>query len=128
MKFKTDIELSLIVCTHCGNISNHREKVCDKCDSKMNQRKKYSFTKTVCFTLISIIFLVPANILPIMHITTLGTVNSSTIFGGILYFIDTKSYGIAAIIFVASIMVPIFKLMVLIYLESSKHFRHLLLF
>jgi len=123
MKYKTDKELSLIICTHCGNISSHKENICNKCDSKIEQRKAHSFLKTASFTLISIIFLIPANVLPMMNVTTLGVVDSSTIFDGILYFIDTKSYGIAAVIFIASIMVPIFKLMVLVYLLFVVYFK-----
>ena len=116
MNYQNDKKLSLVVCTHCGNILNKDNTICNRCDSHLTQRKNHAFIKTICFTLVSIIFLIPANVLPMMNVITLGTIESSTIFDGILYFIDTKSYGIAAIIFIASIMVPIFKLIVLIYL------------
>ncbi|XPV54764.1 MAG: paraquat-inducible protein A [Halarcobacter ebronensis] len=80
------------------------------------------FSKTLSFTLVAIIFLFPANILPMMEVTTLGVVESSTILDGILYFFQTKSYFIAIVIFVASISVPIFKLVVLIYfLYTTKY-------
>lgn len=123
MNYNTDKKLSLIICTHCGNITSIKNSICNKCDSHISQRKNLSFVKTACFTLISIIFLIPANVLPMMNVTTLGVVDSSTIFEGILYFIDTKSYGIAAVIFIASIIVPIFKLVVLIFLLSVVYFK-----
>ncbi len=123
MKYDTDKNLLLVVCTHCGSIFNKKYTLCTHCNSAMTQRKKHAFIKTLCFTLISIIFFIPANVLPMMHVNTLGTVDSSTIFDGILYFIDSKSYGIAAVIFIASIMVPIFKLMVLFALLFVVYFK-----
>ena len=123
MNYNTDKKLRLVVCTHCGSIFNSKEIICETCNSPLSQRKKYAFSKTLCFTLISIIFFIPANVLPMMHVSTLGIVDSSTIFDGILYFIDSKSYGIAAVIFIASIMIPIFKLVVLAYLLFVVYFK-----
>ena len=123
MKYLTDKSLSLIVCTHCGNILSNDKKSCNKCDSTLNQRKDNALLKTTMYTIISLIFLVPANVLPMMNVTTLGTIESSTIFDGIIYFLETKSYGIAAVIFIASIMVPIFKLVVLLFLLYVVNFK-----
>ena len=116
MKYQTDKELNLSACHHCGTLCAHEQKKCDTCDSILHQRKEYSFIKTFSFTLIALVFFIPANVLPMMNVTTLGVVEASTIFDGILYFFDTKSYGIALIIFIASILVPIFKLVVLVIL------------
>lgn len=116
MKYQTDKELNLISCHHCGTLCEHTQLQCDTCDSNLHQRKEYAFIKTLSFTLIALIFFIPANVLPMMHVTTLGVLEASTIFDGIIYFFDTKSYGIALIIFVASILVPVFKLVVLIIL------------
>lgn len=113
MKYQTDKNLSLILCHHCNHLSKNDHKRCSVCDSHLHQRKELSLLKTFCFTLIAFIFFIPANLLPMMNVTTLGTVESSTIFDGIVYFFDTKSYGIALIIFVASILVPLIKLAVL---------------
>ncbi|RXK01940.1 paraquat-inducible membrane protein A [Arcobacter sp. CECT 8989] len=116
MNYKSDKDLDLVLCTHCNSIFKAEEKVCTKCKSELKQRDKYSLVKTLSFTIVAIIFLFPANILPMMEVTTLGVVESSTILDGIVYFFETKSYLISLVIFVASILVPIFKLVVLIYL------------
>jgi len=116
MNYKSDRDLGLVLCTHCNSVFKEEQKVCTKCKSKLKQRDKYSLAKTLSFTIVAIIFLFPANILTMMEVTTLGVVESSTILDGIVYFFETESYLIALVIFVASILVPIFKLVILIYL------------
>jgi len=123
MNYKNDKDLGLVLCTHCHSVFKANEKICTKCNTPLKQRDKYSFLKTLSFTLIAIIFLFPANILPMMEVTTLGVVQSSTILDGIIYFVNTKSYLIAMVIFVASILVPIFKLLVLIYLLYTTRYN-----
>jgi paraquat-inducible protein A len=67
----------------------------------------------------SIIFYVPANLFPMMHVHTFAGTQSDTILSGVLYFLETGSYLIASVIFIASIIVPITKLLILIYLLIS---------
>jgi paraquat-inducible protein A len=59
------------------------------------------------------IFYIPANLLPVTITTYLGSTHSDTILSGVIYFMRTGSWGIALIIFVASIVVPIAKLIIL---------------
>jgi paraquat-inducible protein A len=61
----------------------------------------------------ALIFYIPANLLPVTITTYLGSTQTDTIISGVLYFMQTGSWGIALIIFVASIVVPIAKLLVL---------------
>lgn len=116
MNYKSDRDLGLVLCTHCNSVYKSKTKTCSKCNSKLKQRDEYSLIKTLSFTIVAILFLFPANILPMMEVTNLGLEESSTILDGIIYFIETNSYFIALVIFVASILIPIFKLLVLIYL------------
>jgi paraquat-inducible protein A len=67
----------------------------------------------------AVIFYIPANVLPVTVTTYLGSTQSDTIMSGVIYFMQTGSWGIAAIIFTASIVVPIAKLAVLIGLLLS---------
>jgi paraquat-inducible protein A len=64
-----------------------------------------------------------------MHVQTFAGTQSDTIISGVLYFLETGSYMIAVVIFVASIIVPITKLVILVYLlisvqRKSKLHRH----
>lgn len=67
----------------------------------------------------AILLYIPANVLPIMVTTTLGNDNASTIIGGVILLWQSGSYPIAAIIFVASILVPIAKIVILCWLNYS---------
>jgi paraquat-inducible protein A len=70
------------------------------------------------------ILYVPANVLPIMTTTTLGSETESTILGGVLLLVEMGSYPVAAVIFVASVMVPLGKFIALLLLYWSVARRH----
>ncbi|MDN3986356.1 paraquat-inducible protein A [Zwartia vadi] len=59
------------------------------------------------------ILYIPANLLPIMNITTVGGSSGHTIVGGVIELLQMGSWDIALIVFVASVMVPVFKLVAL---------------
>jgi paraquat-inducible protein A len=65
------------------------------------------------------IFYIPANLLPVTVTSYLGSTQADTIMSGVVFFMQTGSWGIALIIFVASIVVPITKLIVLGWLLIS---------
>lgn len=96
---------------------------CPRCGSVVHHRKPYSIQKTTAFTLAAAILYIPANLLPIMTYSTLGEVETDTIFSGVVALIAAELYGVAAIIFIASIGVPILKLVILIYLLLAVQYR-----
>ncbi|MFO7716851.1 paraquat-inducible protein A [Desulfosarcina sp.] len=69
--------------------------------------------RTWALLIAAFIFYIPANLLPVTLTTYLGSTQSDTILSGVIYFMQTGSWGIALIIFVASIVVPIAKLLIL---------------
>lgn len=114
--FRTDLEAHKVLCTHCGLLFDDKEEICTRCGAELHQRIEHSLIKTFMFALSSVLFLIPANVLPIMVVTSLGNRDPGTIISGVLYFLEHGSYGIGAVIFIASIAVPVFKLSVLFYL------------
>jgi paraquat-inducible protein A len=84
-----------------------------------SKRREDSVQTTWALLLTAIILYVPANLLPIMHTRLLGTDDPSTIFGGVILLWQHGSYPIAAIIFIASVFVPIFKLVLLGWLNLT---------
>jgi len=67
----------------------------------------------------AVILYVPANILPVMRVVSMGSEKADTIMGGILYFLRTGSWPLALLIFFASIVVPLLKLAILSFLLLS---------
>jgi paraquat-inducible protein A len=71
------------------------------------------------FSLTALIFYVPAMVFPFMTVELYGNRNSSTIWSGILELAASGSMAIALIVFLASVLIPIIKLLILFYLSLS---------
>jgi paraquat-inducible protein A len=90
--------------------------VCPRCGSTLHQRKPNSLKRTWALVLAAAVFYIPANLLPITIVTSLGKDQADTIMSGVIYFIGSGMWPIALVIFVASILVPMLKLIILIFL------------
>jgi paraquat-inducible protein A len=86
-------------------------------------RKPYSVSRTWSLLIASAILYVPANLLPMMHTSSLLGSQSDTIMSGIVYFWNSGSWYLALIIFSASILVPLLKMMALALLLVSVQLR-----
>tara|TARA_R100001377_G_scaffold84672_1_gene68760 strand:+ start:3286 stop:4503 length:1218 start_codon:yes stop_codon:yes gene_type:complete len=92
--------------------------------SNLVLKKRISVQKTWALLITSIVFYIPANVLPIMNTRFLGQDEPSTILGGVILLWEMGSYPIAAVIFVASVAVPIAKMLVLAWLNYSVQRQH----
>jgi len=68
----------------------------------------------------------PANIYPMLKTSTLVEESESTILGGVVELVHYGSFGIAAVVFIASILIPIGKFVAIIYLAWSVQKRSVL--
>ncbi len=106
-------------CHVCTSVSENTAESCVSCGSELQQRNKNSLQRTWALLVTSVILYIPANVLPIMHTTFLGDETANTIFGGVIVLWQHGSYPIAMIIFVASVIVPIAKIIILGWLSYS---------
>jgi paraquat-inducible protein A len=113
----------LLACHSCATVQPDTHHRCSFCNSVLHRRKQDSLQRTWLYLLTGIVMYLPANIWPIMVTNTLGNEQPSTIIGGIVLLWEHGSYPIAAIIFIASVAVPVAKFLVLIGLLLSEHFR-----
>ncbi len=120
---RSDVELGLILCKHCNLLNSNQLHRCRRCNSILEQRIPHSMLKTALYLFASLIFLIPANLLPIMVVYELGVAKPSTIIGGFIHFMQSGSYSVAIIIFVASVLVPILKICVVAYALMVARFR-----
>jgi paraquat-inducible protein A len=97
--------------------------VCPRCGAVMHLRKPNSIRRTWALVLAALVLYVPANVLPVMYITYFGKIQSNTILGGVYRFMISGSWLIALIIFIASIVVPALKLVVLSFLLITLNSR-----
>jgi paraquat-inducible protein A len=92
---------------------------CPRCGATLHSRKRNSIARTLALILAAFVFYIPANLLPITKITSMGAVQTDTIMSGVIYFIKSGMWPLALIIFVASIFVPLAKLLILTFLVIS---------
>lgn len=93
-------------------ISRHSHQL-----APMNASK--SIQQTWALLITSVILYIPANLLPIMNTRFLGNDEPSTILGGVILLWQAGSYPIALVIFIASVIVPVGKLVILIWLNYT---------
>ncbi|WP_277761747.1 paraquat-inducible protein A [Pseudomonas sp. A34-9] len=104
----TASELNLCLCHSCGLACDMTDEPheCPRCDAPLHRRKSNSLARTWAYMLAALAFYVPANLLPVMNTTMLGSGADSTIMSGVLEFWEHGAWDIALIIFIASIAVP----------------------
>jgi paraquat-inducible protein A len=111
-----DIESGYRICTECYQLLTSNESVCPRCRSKIKTRKPYSIQRTLALSIAALILYIPANIYPIMIIEKFHHLNPSTIIGGIIELYQQGMYFIGTVVFLASISIPLMKILVLFYL------------
>ena len=106
----------LASCHTCYKLAPASGHKCPRCGSALHLRIADSVQRTIALVITATLLYIPANVLPIMTTTMLGTAEPSTILGGVVLLIHHGSYPIAAVIFIASVMVPTGKLIAISWL------------
>ena len=119
-------EAGLIACQNCGKVHPQDQTVCTRCESYIASRKPNSLQQVWAWLIAGLIMFVPANIYPMLKTSTLVEETESTILGGVVDLVHHGSYGIAAVVFVASIIIPISKFLAVIYLAISVQRRSIM--
>jgi len=96
---------------------------CPRCDARLHARKPNSLSRTWAYLIAAYILYIPANVLPILETRELFDVQRNTIMSGVVLFWNSGSWFIAGLIFFASIVVPMTKLIALTLLLVSVHRR-----
>lgn len=102
------------LCAACGTLGSG--DLCAVCGAPLVSRKPFSLQKTVAWLVVAVVLYVPANFWPIMTTRYLGSSTESTIVGGVLQLWQHHSYLPASIIFFASVLVPVAKILSLSWL------------
>ena len=114
-----------VACTSCELLCNAPAQTsgrgfrCPRCGATVRRRKPNSLRRTWALVIAAAIFYVPANIYPVLTVEILGKGESDTILSGVVALIEADMWEVAALIFFASITVPVLKLGGLSYLLVS---------
>jgi paraquat-inducible protein A len=114
--------VGLLVCTHCHATvraiqSSH--SLCPRCGARVHDRRPHSLAATAAMLLSAAALYVPANLLPVMHTRTFFSEDDDTIMSGVLSLIQEGSWPLALLVFVASIVVPLLKIIAMGWLLIS---------
>jgi paraquat-inducible protein A len=122
---KTALAQGFIRCHDCGCLLNQADKIndCPLCGGQLHPRLPHSFQRTAALLLSAYSLYIPANVFPIMTVTRLGSGEPHTIIGGIIALIHSNMIPIAMLVLVASILVPLLKLLGISLLLLNVHYR-----
>ena len=98
-----------ISCLHC-NLLQEPDAHCRRCGAALHRRRPESVQITWALVVSGAILYIPANLFPVFTIVSFGRGNTSTILGGVRQLLTGQDWPLAVIIFVASIVVPLIKL------------------
>jgi paraquat-inducible protein A len=131
-------DAGLVGCRICGlvvDLDAGVESRCPRCNSELRRRIPGSVSRTIALLTAAFILYIPANLMPVMHTQSLANGSNgldSTILSGVREFWESGSWDIALIIFIASILIPSTKFLVLGALliharpATQKHSRRLM--
>ncbi|KHQ51295.1 Paraquat-inducible protein A [Mameliella alba] len=124
----------LVACSHCGRVYPPGTESCGRCGSGLDPDGRQSLQAVWAWLAAGVLVYIPANIYPMLRTNTLLESSESTIVGGAIELFHHGAYAVAAIVFVASILIPIGKFLAIGYLamslgrrsRMSVHHRHML--
>jgi paraquat-inducible protein A len=112
----TGRSLGLLLCLDCratvrGTKAAH--SYCPRCHARLHERKPHSLIVTTVLVVCAAVLYIPANVLPVMNTRTIFDDEQDTIMSGVLVLLQSGSWPIALLVFVASIVVPLLKILAL---------------
>jgi paraquat-inducible protein A len=125
----------LVACRTCGRVHQARTEFCLRCGQRLVSRDPGSMQRVWAWLVAGFMAYIPANLYPMLETTTLGKTQSNTLLGGVVELVLHHSFGVAAIVFFASIVIPIGKFVAISYLalqiqrpdQNSVHIKHRML-
>ncbi|EKS70143.1 MULTISPECIES: paraquat-inducible protein A [Caballeronia] len=127
LKGRTAAESGICVCHDCGlstrGMQHRGHLCCPRCGAHLHLRKPASLSRTWAYLISAAILYIPANILPVMNTSSLFGAQKDTIMSGVAYLWTSGSPPLAVLVFIASIAVPMLKILAIGYLATSANLR-----
>lgn len=107
----------LMACHACALVARAvPQAVCSRCGAHLHFRKPESMSRAWAYLVAAIVLYVPANTLPITETSSLFGSQADTIMSGVVYLWTSGSQPIAFVVFFASVMVPMLKIIAIMLL------------
>jgi paraquat-inducible protein A len=118
-------ESTMLKCVQCGQsqllpkIPIGCRATCVRCNETLRQHAPRGVQRTIALSLAALVLFIPANTLPILSISQMGHRSESTIWGGVVELWQSGTQGIAVLVLLCSIFIPLVKILGLLYLCMS---------
>ncbi len=130
-KILTAREMGLVACTRCTKAWPLGTQTCGRCGHVLVSRDRLSIQRVWAYWVMGLICYVPANVFPMLSTRTLFQTHESTIVGGAVELAQHGNWGVAIIILVASVAIPLGKFWAIAFLaigvkypsRASNHHR-----
>ncbi|WP_233857378.1 paraquat-inducible protein A [Paraburkholderia sp. HD33-4] len=123
----TAARAGLVACQLCGLLSKQHANAptgtCSCCGTVLHPRKPDSLARTWALLLAAAVLYIPAVLLPVMMTSTLFGAQSDTILSGVVFLWNSGSWSLSVIVFIASVAVPILKILSLAFLAWTTQLR-----
>ena len=119
-------DIGVVGCRRCSHVWHARTPYCGRCGSRLASRDTMSMQRVWAWWLVGLMCYIPANIYPMLTTRTLFLVSENTIVGGAVELFSQGSYGIALVIIVASVVIPMGKFLAIAFLSLSVRYGSLL--
>lgn len=96
---------------------------CPRCGQSLYQNKRNSVERSFALSITGLLLFVPANLLPVMSLQILGLQQSTTIYQGALAIFKEGLYWTASLVFIASIVVPLAKILLMLFVSGSLYLK-----
>ncbi|WP_049722466.1 paraquat-inducible protein A [Gilvimarinus polysaccharolyticus] len=120
------IDYQICRCSVCAKLVYKRSpgfSVCPRCNTPLHLREPGSISRTWALLITAFVVFIPANLYPIMTVAQLDQKTPSTILAGVINLAAHDMLPIAIVVFIASIAVPLFKLLGIAALLITVHRR-----
>ena len=120
---------TLIACKTCGQVhvweplKPGEVAKCSRCGVIIARRSHHSLHLTAAFSLAALLLYWPANVFPILRMQMYGMESTNTIWEGCVRLYQDHDYVVAIVVFLASIVIPLLKLLGLFFLSISSKFH-----
>ncbi len=107
----------LALCHACAKVTPVNLRRCPRCRATLHLRKHNSLSRTWALIVSAALLYLPANLLPVLDVeSSVKGTQKSTIISGVIQFWEDGDYPVAVIIFTASVLIPILKVVALVWL------------
>jgi paraquat-inducible protein A len=112
----------LVACRTCGLVQRRADPPpgtvaeCARCGARLGGHNRHSLARTAAFSLAALVFYAPANLYPILEMDMYGAHSETTVWQGCVALFEHGETLVALVVFMASILSPVLKLLALFLL------------